>query len=331
MACGCSPAALSAVAMRAARASYSAHVRVDVAVRDRRVAPGSRPRPTPTPSPNASPSSGNIRQPCGRLAGWTRPTPVIAPSSSSAWRDYGDPRAIVDVSELSAMVSTNRVYRLTLEDGTHVIVKSSNYGSFFLFAEDHDRLYRANRLLDGGPFGRFLADVYTATASRTSGTTARCGRSSTRRSTPRIASREFSPIARSIGSAASWRASTRRASTSRSASRRRRRPPSPMPSTCSSRPRPRNAGDHFGLDRSRTDLVRRHTHRFLMAIHESGYDEWPKMPVLIDWNLGNFSVEFDGRRSRSVPPVQPVGLRLVPDRVAAARLLLPVARVVTNR
>ena len=30
-----------------------------------------------------------------------------------------------------------------------------------------------------------------------------------------------------------------------------------------------------------------------MAIHESGYDEWPKMPVLIDWNLGNFSVEFD--------------------------------------
>ena len=53
---------------------------------------------------------------------------------ASAWREYGDPRAIVDVSELSAMVSTNRVYRLTLEDATHVIVKSSNYGSFFLFA-----------------------------------------------------------------------------------------------------------------------------------------------------------------------------------------------------
>jgi hypothetical protein len=30
-----------------------------------------------------------------------------------------------------------------------------------------------------------------------------------------------------------------------------------------------------------------------MAIHESGYDGWTKMPVLIDWNLGNFSVEFD--------------------------------------
>jgi hypothetical protein len=30
-----------------------------------------------------------------------------------------------------------------------------------------------------------------------------------------------------------------------------------------------------------------------MSVHESGYDDWPKMPVLIDWNLGNFSVEFD--------------------------------------
>ena len=55
----------------------------------------------------------------------------------------------------------------------------------------------------------------------------------------------------------------------------------------------RNAHEQFGLDASRIDLVRRHTHRFLVAMHESGYDYWPKMPVLIDWNLGNFSVEFD--------------------------------------
>src|SRR5690606_32892667 len=31
----------------------------------------------------------------------------------------------------------------------------------------------------------------------------------------------------------------------------------------------RNAGQQFGIDRSRLDLVRRHTHRFLMAVHES--------------------------------------------------------------
>ena len=77
----------------------------------------------------------------------------------TAWHDYGDPRRLVKVSELSAMVSTNRVYRLELDDATGVIVKSSNYGSFFLFAEDHERLHLANRLLDGGPYGRFLADA----------------------------------------------------------------------------------------------------------------------------------------------------------------------------
>jgi hypothetical protein len=41
----------------------------------------------------------------------------------------------------------------------------------------------------------------------------------------------------------------------------------------------------------------KHTHRFLERLVEVGYDEWPKIPILIDWNLGNFSVETlaDGR------------------------------------
>jgi hypothetical protein len=40
----------------------------------------------------------------------------------------------------------------------------------------------------------------------------------------------------------------------------------------------RNAGEVLGLDQSRVDLVRRHTHRFLMAAYETGYDNWPKIP-----------------------------------------------------
>ena len=87
--------------------------------------------------------------------------PGTARVVAAAWHDYGDPRGILDVTELSAMVSTNRVYRLTLEDATRVIAKSSNYGSFFLFAEDHDRLHRVNQLLRGAPFERFLAGAYT--------------------------------------------------------------------------------------------------------------------------------------------------------------------------
>jgi hypothetical protein len=212
---------------------------------------------------------------------------------AAAWRDYGDPRSIVDVSELSAMVSTNRVYRLALEDGTGVIVKSSNYGSFFLFAEDHDRLYRANRLLDGGPYGRFLADVYT-----------RDGKPyiwydgemwaifyeeiDAKDRLPKILTdRQVARLGREL--ALFHKACFDISGDIPPASKTAKSDAVNLFEQTSAR----NAGEQFGLDRSRTDLVRRHTHRFLMAIHESGYDEWPKMPVLIDWNLGNFSVEFD--------------------------------------
>ena len=44
--------------------------------------------------------------------------------------------------------------------------------------------------------------------------------------------------------------------------------------------------------------MRRHCHDFLEALDNSGYDKWWKIPVLIDWNLGNFSVENVGDRFR---------------------------------
>jgi hypothetical protein len=212
---------------------------------------------------------------------------------TAAWRDFGDPRPIVEVHELSALVSTNRVYRLGLEGGGHVIAKSSNYGSFFLFAEDHERLHRANELLHGGPYEHFMARVLTLDGRPylwydgemwavfyeeisvrdrlprvlTDGQVARLGRELAR------FHRACAGISRFIA------------------------PPSKTAKSDAvnlfDMLGSRNAGEEFGLDRSRLDLVRRHTHRFLMAIHESGYDYWPKLPVLIDWNLGNFSVEFE--------------------------------------
>ena len=35
-----------------------------------------------------------------------------------------------------------------------------------------------------------------------------------------------------------------------------------------------------------------------MAVYDEQYDYWPKQPVLIDWNLGNFSIERSGDRFR---------------------------------
>ncbi len=211
----------------------------------------------------------------------------------AAWRDYGDGRVVLRVDELSAMVSTNRVYRLALDDGTHVIAKSSNYGSFFLFAEDHDRLHRATQLLRDGPYARFMAGALTTAAKPylwydgemwavfyeelpvrdrlpsvlTDGQVSRLGAELARFHLA------CDGIAASI----------------------------PPPSKTSKSDAvnlfdllgARTASERLSLDQSRLDLVRRHTHRFLMAGYEAGYDDWPKMPVLIDWNLGNFSVEFE--------------------------------------
>jgi Ser/Thr protein kinase RdoA (MazF antagonist) len=212
---------------------------------------------------------------------------------TAAWHDFGDPRRIVEVHELSAMVSTNRVYRLELEHDERVIVKTSSYGSFFLFAEDHDRLHRAIELLHGGPYEHFLARVLT------------------RDGKPylwydgemwavlyeEVAVRDRLPRILTPGQVAQLGAELARFHRACAGIARLVPPPSKTAKSDAvnlfemlAAP---SAGEQFGLDQSRLDLVRRHTHRFLMAVHETGYDYWPKMPVLIDWNLGNFSVAVE--------------------------------------
>lgn len=211
---------------------------------------------------------------------------------ATAWASYGDPRAITGVDEMSAMVSTNRVYRLTLDDGSRTFAKSSNYGSFFLFAEDHERLHRVAGLLSDGPFGGLLAESLTRDDKPFIwydgsiwvvfyGEVELRSRLPARLSHPQVArlGAELAGFHRACDSIS-------------------RLVPPPSKTAKSDAVNlyeslgARNASERFGLEPSRVSLVQRHAHRFLMAIHESGYDYWPKIPVLIDWNLGNFSVEF---------------------------------------
>ncbi len=55
---------------------------------------------------------------------------------------------------------------------------------------------------------------------------------------------------------------------------------------------PRN----FNLPPEYIGVLHRHTHDFLLELERIRYDEWDRLPVLVDWNLGNFSVagEPDG-------------------------------------
>ncbi len=215
----------------------------------------------------------------------------------AAWAEYGDRRSIVGSDEVSANVSTNRVYRLHLDDGSTVVSKVSSYGSYFLFVEDHEQLNRCARQLDATRFSGMLADIWS-----------RDGRIFTwydehmwavfyddvprRDSLPRVL--DAGQIANLATEMAEFHlACTEIAPSLPSASKTIKSDAIHLLDLLESPFAPRN----FDLPPEAIAVLWKHTHRFLERLVEVGYDEWQKIPILIDWNLGNFSVDTaaDGR------------------------------------
>jgi Ser/Thr protein kinase RdoA (MazF antagonist) len=213
----------------------------------------------------------------------------------AAWAELGDPRSIVSTVEVSAMVSTNRVDRLHLSDGAAVVAKTSSYGSYFLFREDHDRLHRLENFLAGTRYKSFLARTLVG----------RNGRPFTwydgakwvafyevlevREKLPRIITdaqvanlgEEMALFHRQCADVAGL---IPRTSTSIR---------SDAVNLFEMVSDPDLGGRNLHLTVEQVDVVRRHAHRFLERLDELGYDDTPRIPVLIDWNLGNFSVDTD--------------------------------------
>lgn len=211
-----------------------------------------------------------------------------------AWAGYGDDRTVLSVTETSSNVSTNRVFRIGLDDGANVIAKITSYGSYFLFAEDHDRLYRCCELLRSSRFSGLLAGVlgrdgraYTWYDGRRWAAfyeEAERGESLPRILSPVQVDRFASEIAQfhlACGAIAD------------------RLPP--LSYTMKSNAielldllespfAPRN----FDLEPEHIGILWRHTHELLLYLEQVHYDEWPKMPILVDWNLGNFSIRRTG-------------------------------------
>lgn len=209
-----------------------------------------------------------------------------------AWTAYGDHRSIERITETSSTVSTNRVFRIVLHDQTSVVAKISSYGSYFLFAEDHDRLYRCCQMLTDTRFSGLLAQVL-----------GRDGRAFTwydgRRwavfyeevergqSLPRIlTSAQIDRFATEI--AEFHLACAAIAPQLPPLSYSMKSNAIELLDLLSSPFAPRN----FDLAPEHIGMLWRHTHELLLHLEQVHYDEWPKLPVLVDWNLGNFSVEF---------------------------------------
>ena len=73
-----------------------------------------------------------------------------------AWSEYPDDRIVLEIKDISAMVSTNQVYRVDLSDGNFIIAKLSYFGTYEHFVEDHNIIHSMSRLLEK-PFESFLA------------------------------------------------------------------------------------------------------------------------------------------------------------------------------
>jgi len=220
----------------------------------------------------------------------------------SAWEEYGDPRRITSLDEVSANVSTNRVYRVHLDDRSTFVCKVSSYGSYFLFVEDHDRLFRCARLLDSTRFAGMLADVWTIRDGGTdSSGEAPAGRIFTwydrkmwavfyddvprGESLPRVLSLEMiENLGREM--AEFHLACADLTPRIPAGSKTIKSDAIHLLDLLESPFAPRN----FDLPPEAIGVLWNHTHDFLERLVELGYDDIARIPVLIDWNLGNFSV-----------------------------------------
>jgi hypothetical protein len=207
----------------------------------------------------------------------------------------GDERSVTQFVDVSARVSNNRVFRLTLSDDTHLFIKASNYGSYFLFIEDNDRVMRLAAGLQNTRFSEFLATPITRTnrpCTYYDGEVWAIAYHEVekRYALPRILSEgQIANLAQEI---ASFHGATETARVGMA-----------IPPTSTSiksdavnlldRVSTRGTARSLHLTAQHRDIVRKHTEEFLFALDDLGYDDWPKLPVLIDWNSGNFSVSID--------------------------------------
>lgn len=74
----------------------------------------------------------------------------------NAWEAYDRTREIVKIVDISAMVSTNHVYRITFSDHSFIIGKLSFFGQYEHFVEDHSIINSLSNNLPA-PFDNFLA------------------------------------------------------------------------------------------------------------------------------------------------------------------------------
>lgn len=214
----------------------------------------------------------------------------LLPIIEKGWYNYNPKRRIRKIEDLSVNVSTNKVFRITFTDKTFVFAKVSNFGKFENFKEDHQIInVLANNLEK--PYDHFLSsslmkgdqlylyrhedefiDVWMVfyRAVRMKNTLPKRLDEEQVRCMGRELAKfhkicdEMTPVLPS--------SSKSLIKDIHKLLRRLDKPDSKI--------------KFVGFN----DLIKEHCHIFLENAEKYGYHECTKIPVFVDWNIGNFSV-----------------------------------------
>ena len=212
---------------------------------------------------------------------------------AGAWNAIGFGQELGHVEEISANVSTNRVYRLVRGDGHEYVAKTSSYGSYVHFRQDHALINSWIEQLAYTRYRDFLARVLTKN-----------GKIFTYRERDEwVALYEKAPfydfLPKRLPDALVTALGREMASFHKASAKAARRMPPTWKSLGSDIATLYDfAGSNAwrrkrGLDPEMEHVLRQHCDEFLENAQALGYHSMPHLPVLVDWNIGNFSVGFD--------------------------------------
>lgn len=212
---------------------------------------------------------------------------------SDAWGKYGDTRRIKNITDISVKVSTNAVYKIDLDNKSILFAKLSYFGKHESFSNDHRIInVLANNL--GRPFDHFLA------RSLMKGNALYIHRyrdmevdasivfylpvKIKNRPAKRLQDFEIARLGKNI------------AMFHLSCDQLRYTLPEPEKTVYDDLRELKletEGGNIFYQEHEK--LILEHAHKFYNNSRLLNYDQFHKIPVFIDWNIGNFSVtnKFD--------------------------------------
>lgn len=218
----------------------------------------------------------------------------LIPIIEKGWYEYNPNRKIHTIEDVSANVSTNKVYRITLNDKTFVMAKVSSYGRYENFKEDHQIINVMDNNLEY-PYDLFLSSslmkknelylyryedeyidvwmVFYRAARVRKVLPKRLDEESVKILGKELA--KFHKICDEMTSVLPQSSKTLIKDIYQLL-RRLDKPNSEL--------------KYMGQN----ELIRKHCHLFLENAEKYGFIDFPKIPVFVDWNIGNFSVRENG-------------------------------------